>query len=460
MGLGGMESAGQPDRIPTIDRLSYGTGILADNLTKQTAQQMVVPFYNLYLGVNPALLGLMLATVRLCETGSDLLIGHLSDHSRSRLGRRRPFMAVGTVALAAFFFLLWWPAASWPPAGVVAFCFVALILHGAAHSVFSVPYASLGFELTADYHERTRLMAMQALLAPLASLLSVWAFALVQWPGFGGIEVGAWWLAGGIALATLACGLWPVWALRERRHVPTAPQSRANLRTSLRACSHCRPNLLLCGAVFSLLVGALTAEGLRLYVCIFHVCSGDKQTGAILTGLLGTAYQAASIIAVPFITRWSIRVGKSRALRHCLAIGAGGAALQWWAYDPRFPYLALVPNVVMGAGLAGMWLLAPSMLADIAGQDAAATGVRREGMFAAFWSGTMKLAVTLAVLLSGLFLDLSGFDAARGATQAPAALWRLHVVLAWLPAFTLSLSWWFIRRLARDEAALRRSDLQ
>lgn len=95
------------------------------------------------------------------------------------------------------------------------------------------------------------------------------------------------------------------------------------------------------------------------------------------------------------------------------------------------------------------------MLADICDQDAVATGVRREGMFAAFWSGTMKLAATLAALLGGLFLDLSGFDTAGDATQAPAALWRLRFVLAWLPVSSLSLSWWLVRRFPLDEAAMR-----
>ena len=446
---------GHPDRITGIDRLAYGTGFLAESLSKQTAQQMVSPFYNLCLGVNPTVLGLMLAAARLYESASDLLVGHLSDNARFRWGRRRPYMAVGTVCLAVFFVLLWLPSAGWSLAAIVAYFLLASVFYGTAHSVFSVPLASLGFELTPDYHERTRLMAVRSLLMPLASIFSVWAFALAQWPVFGGAVAGTRWVAAGIAVATLACGFWPVLALRERNLAQTAAQPHVSLRASLRSCARSRPNLLLCGAVFWLLIGAITAESLRLYVCIYYVCGGDMKAGAILTGLLGTAYQVVSLIVVPFITRWSIRVGKGRALEHCLALGAAGAALQWWCYDPRIPYLALVPNVVTGAGLAGMWLLSPSMLADICDHDALASGVRREGMFAAVWSWTLKIAVMLAALAGGIILDLSGFDMRQGAVQSPEALWRLRCVFSWLPVLSLGLSGWLVRRYPLDETTMR-----
>ena len=111
--------------------------------------------------------------------------------------------------------------------------------------------------------------------------------------------------------------------------------------------------------------------------------------------------------------------------------------------------------MVTGAGLAGMWLLSPSMLADICDHDALASGVRREGMFAAVWSWTLKIAVMLAALAGGIILDLSGFDVRQGAVQSPEALWRLRCVFSWLPVLALGLSGWLVRRYPLDETTMR-----
>ena len=429
---------GHPDRVTWPDRLAYGTGTLAENLSKQTLQQMVNPFYNLCLGVSPTAIGVVLALARLYDAFADLFIGNASDNCHSRWGRRRPFLVVGTVALALTFLLLWLPAKGWSAGALLGYFLIASLLYWTALSLFAIPYYSLGFELTPDYHERTRLMAVRALIMPLASILSVWAFALAQWPGFGGAIAGTRWVTVGIIVATLVCGLWPAFVLRERFSERAQAQPPIKLGASIRACLHCRPNLLLCGSVFSLLTGVLTVDGLRLYVCIYYIYDGDAKAGAVLTGLLGTTYQVVSVVAVPLITRWSVRVGKGRALQHCLAIATVAAALQWWGYNRELPYLALVPNILMGVGLAGMWLLSPSMSADVCDYDELATGQRREGMFSAVWGWTLKIALSISALLSGVILDWSGFDVARGAAQDPGTLLWLRGLFAWGPVAALA----------------------
>src|SRR5688572_21210248 len=108
------------------------------------------------LGVDPVKLGLALAVPRIWEAFIDPLMGTVSDNFRSRWGRRRPFIVAGAAAMALIYGLVWMVSPAWSESTKLAYFTGVSVLFFTAYTVFSVPYASLTYEITPDYHERTR----------------------------------------------------------------------------------------------------------------------------------------------------------------------------------------------------------------------------------------------------------------------------------------------------------------
>lgn len=162
------------DRIKFSQLAAYGSGGIIPIALFNIAGILVGLMGNISLGLSAFWLGLILIIPRLWDAVSDPIIGHLSDNTRTRWGRRRPFILVGGILVAVFFVLMWWiPKGDmvrvWFPseAGYHAFQLVyilfTLLLFFTACTIFEIPHGALGMEMTSDYHERTRLLALKVL---------------------------------------------------------------------------------------------------------------------------------------------------------------------------------------------------------------------------------------------------------------------------------------------------------
>ena len=123
----------------------------------------MVIILNLGLGMNPALVGLLGALPRLTDAITDPLMGYISDNTSSRWGRRRPYIFVGAIFACIVFIILWQL-----PVGMSEIFYFWYFLIGSfvfylGYTIFATPWVALGYELTPDYHERTRLMGVQKL---------------------------------------------------------------------------------------------------------------------------------------------------------------------------------------------------------------------------------------------------------------------------------------------------------
>ena len=186
------------DRIPFHLKVIYGLGAFVNNTLADAIGRMMIVL-NLGLGMNPALVGLLGALPRLTDALTDPMMGYISDNTRSRWGRRRPYIFVGAISVAIVFTLLW----QLPPGkseGWYFWYFLAgSLIFYLGYTVFATPWVALGYELTPDYHERTRVMAVQNFMGQLAYLLSPW------FPWFMALEPLHANLADGAAWASVPC---------------------------------------------------------------------------------------------------------------------------------------------------------------------------------------------------------------------------------------------------------------
>ena len=204
------------DRLSFSQKLIYGFGAFTNNLLAAAIGGMLIVL-NLGLGMNPALVGLIGALPRLTDALTDPLMGYISDHTRSKWGRRRPYVFVGAIAAGVIFALLWQAPEGRSENYYFWYFLIGSVIFYLAYTIFATPWVALGYELTPDYHERTRLMGVQNFMGQLAYLLSPWFLWVMAYePLFDDLMEGASWLAIAIGIFTVCIGILPALFLRER----------------------------------------------------------------------------------------------------------------------------------------------------------------------------------------------------------------------------------------------------
>ncbi|MEI6676255.1 MAG: MFS transporter, partial [Verrucomicrobiota bacterium] len=284
------------------------------------------------------------------------------------------------------------------------------LIYSLAYTVYVVPYTALGYELTSDYDERTRVLAWRMYIGLIASMTIPWLYKLCLHPVFGGNVVrGAPWVCVGVGLLIVGTGLLP--AVVGREHPAAQVQDKIHLRKAIFCTLKNKPFLMLLFTYLVIICGIFTSQSLGLYLNIYFVCNGSKDFAATLSGYTGTLQAVTSYVSLPLIAYISTRWGKRHAMITGLCFGAVGTASLWLTLTPRAPYLQLISMFTAALGMQGCWLMVSSMVADICDEDELETGLRREGVYSAVIGFALKLGLAITALTGGVVLKLSGYDA-------------------------------------------------
>lgn len=453
METGSSQEVKPQDRVPATQMVVYGLGAFVNNLLAGALGAMMIVL-NLGLGMNPALVGLLGLVPRLFDAFTDPLVGYLSDKTRSRWGRRRPYIFVGAITAGLIFMLLW----QLPRGQSEAFYFwyflgISLVFF-LAYTVLATPWVALGYEMTPDYNERTRLMGVQNFIAQLAFFVPPWLLLLMQYEVlFDDMVDGAAAVSIIIGLFVIGVGVLPAIFIRERA-LPDMPPSLPSgetrpsgmfdfLRGAVTALSF-GPFLKLCAAAFLIFNGFILISAFQTYVLIYYVFSGDTVQGGLYAGYAGTVSTAATFGVVVFVTWLGTRIGKRRTLMLSTAISIIGFALKWVSYNPDYPLLILLPAPLIAFGLGGLFTIIPSMIADVVDYDELNTAQRREGMYGSIFWWVIKLGLALALLGGGVLLNATGFDVALQGEQTERTLFLLRVFDVGVPLVSSAIALWAI----------------
>jgi GPH family glycoside/pentoside/hexuronide:cation symporter len=445
------------DRVPFVQRLAYGSGAFVNNLLAAASGGMMIVL-NLGLGMNPALVGLLGALPRLTDAFTDPLMGYISDHTITRWGRRRPFIFAGAIAAGVIFALLWQLPAGKSETFYFVYFLVGSILFYAGYTVFATPWVALGYELTPDYHERTRLMGTQNFIGQLAYVVSPWFLWIMNSGKFFPDQVkGAAGLAIIVAIVAMGLGILPAVFLRERMKTVAAAEGagsaaagsglKRNLAEFFKGFGVTMSNgpfLKLCAATFLVFNGFILISSFQFYVIIYYVFGGDQAEGAKYAGWAGTVGAVSTFAVVAFITWLSTRIGKRRAFFVATAVSIVGYGLKWICYNPDLPWMVIVPAPLMAFGLGGLFTLMPSMIADVVDTDELKTHERREGMFGSIFWWTVKLGLAGALAGGGYLLNATGFDVALEGAQPARSIILMRLFDAGIPMLTSALAIWAV----------------
>ena len=175
----GVFATAPEDRIPILQRVIYGAGAFVNNLLAGSIGAMMIVL-NLGLGMNPALVGLLGMLPRLFDAITDPLMGYISDNTKSRWGRRRPYIFVGAIGVGLAYMFLWQLPRGESESYLFWYFLVGSLIFFLAYTIFATPWVALGYEMTPDYNERTRLMGTQFFIGQFAYFVYPWLLLIMQ----------------------------------------------------------------------------------------------------------------------------------------------------------------------------------------------------------------------------------------------------------------------------------------
>ncbi|HSI08703.1 MAG TPA: MFS transporter [Rariglobus sp.] len=429
------------DRIPLPQKIAFSIGVNTEYMaTGLLTGSLWMPYFNIGMGIRPSVLSLVLAILLTWNAFSDPLMGNISDNTRTRWGRRRPFIAVGAVLTGCLYPLFWYMPGGMGDAAEVAYLVVLGIAFFSCYTMWSMPYYGLQMELTPNYDERTRLAAWMAFFGKVSNLLGGWvlAFATSSWftnpaTGKGDIVVGMKVVCWIIAAAIICFGLAPALFVKERYYqIEVNRQPRDPFWRSLKESAHCKPMWLLIGISFFMVLGSASVATLTQYVNIYYIFDGNLSAAAVVGGWKSTVLVVTGIVLIPAWTWLAERFDKKAVLVSMILFTMIGHLTNYVCMRPDMPYLQILSGVFESAAISAVWLFIPSMKADIADHDELQTHRRREGSLNSFFSWFIKASMTCAVGMGGLVLELCGFTA-KIAHQPPEVLQRMFWTYLILP---------------------------
>lgn len=411
----------QEDIVPLGQKLAFGSGHLANQLFPAALGVFMVVLV-MSLGMNPVLAGILGALPRFLDALTDPIMGFISDNTKSKWGRRKPYILVGSVITGVAFMVMWQlnPEDS-QTYNFFYFLFVSIFFY-IGYTIFATPLIGLGYEMTPDYNERTRLMAVSQWMGQIAWMIAPWFWVIIYDPTiFESAPEGARVLSIWVGAICMVLGILP--ALFNKELILPEDSKQANLSMKdlavntkeflrgIKLTIKNKPFMKLCGATFFIFNGFQTVAQFAMFIIVYYLFQGDKVAAGGWPAWFGTiSAMATAFLVIPVVTKISEKLGKKNAFVIATVISIIGYALKWWGFNPDNPWLMFMPIPFLSFGIGGLFTLMMSMTADVCDLDELNNGERREGMFGAVYWWMVKLGTALALLTSGIVLQMVGFN--------------------------------------------------
>jgi GPH family glycoside/pentoside/hexuronide:cation symporter len=383
-------------------------------------------FYTDVVGINVILLGYILFSVRIFDAVTDPVIGYLSDRTTTRFGRRRPYIAVGSVFIAVMMFLLFNPPQATPAFETVWFgVFIyALFLFW---TIVTVPYESLGPEITFDYQDRISLFGIRDGFLIAGTLAAASAPALIQWLfGFSGDAADErakfFWISIVYAPLLIGTAWWCTLAIKELH--PQPKKEVLGLLSGLRQVAHNRPFMVLLAAYTISAIGNNLPATLILFY-VQYVLQSDLADFFLLL------YFVSGIIFLPGWIFIAKRTGKKPAWLASMAINTG-AFVGVFFLGPGDTIFYGILVFLSGIGFGATLAIPSAIQADVIDYDELLTGERREGQYIGLWSISKKLAAAIGIGAGLSMLGMAGYT--PNVDQTPHVQLVLRILYALIPS--------------------------
>jgi len=440
-------------RLPVSTKLAFGAGDTGPAIVAAINGFFLNAFLLQVAKLDPYMTGIIFLLAKVWDSVNDPLIGWLSDHTKTRWGRRRPWLLFGAIPFGLAFFLHWVV----PPLGDIGkfwYYLIVAILLDTAFTAVNVPYTALTPELSPDYDERTSLNTYRFSFSILGGVIAA-ALHLPIVNSFSDPVVGN----------AVSAAIWSfflivpnfiTFAFTKESHFKDKPKEvEPGLLEGLRIAFKNKPFIYVTSIyLLAWLCIQFVQNNLFLYV---QYWIGPEAASMFSILVLGV--QISAFIFVLVWTRVSERIGKKKVY----FIGMSFWVLVEIAlfFVPRgnlTPLFFLAP--LAGIGVAIGYLIPWSMLPDVIELDELETGQRREGIFYGFFVLLQKMGISLGIAFSNFALGAAGYNA-DFSTQPESVMLTLRSFISIVPAVVLLLSFFVMQKypISRERHAEIRAQI-
>ena len=409
-------------------KLIYGTGDLSISLVTTIVGAYFAIFLTDTVGLPAGKAALAVFIGRTWDYVNDPLIGFLSDRTRSRWGRRRPWLLFGAIPFGLAFAMMWWRPPTSGETLLVVYYAAAYLIFDAAVTVVYMPYVALTPDLTQSYDERTGLTSYRMAFSILASLIAFVIPAMII--GEFNPESARRFMLMGVLFGGISVVPILVTFAGTRERPAYTRQSRPAFLTSIKAAFRNRP-FVFSAAMFLLTWTSIAILQATLLFFIKYGLGRESQSEIIMASVFVTA-----LLALPVWLAVSNRSDKRKAF----VIG-----LSFWAVI-QVVLILLTPAaglplvlgmcVLAGIGVSAAHVLPWSIIPDAIEWDEWNTGTRHEGTFYSIVTLAQKVASSLAIPLALLLLEARGY-LPGDAAQPPEAIQAIRILVGPIPAVLL-----------------------
>jgi GPH family glycoside/pentoside/hexuronide:cation symporter len=386
------------ERLPVSVKLAFGTPAFAGAAMAIPIGVLMPHFYSDVIRVPLGYIAIAIALARSFDALTDPVMGWLSDRTKTRWGRRKPYIALGAPFTALAFYLLFVPPGSLTQTQATFWFGISFGLYFLFHTIMDIPKVALGAELTDDYNERSSLFGYRSFFIAAGTISAAIFPTILANLGMTDERAAFSLMAAIYAVLLVVLYGWLVISVPERPEFvrresnPLVPGVRRALRN--------RPfRILLMGAIVLAIPGAIPALLMPYYV--EYVLQPENPQAMI--GIFLVIYLGSGMFFVPLWMVVAKRLGKLRTLIVAAAIGITASAFYFFAGAGDFLFAGCIYFITGTVSMAPIFLI-PAMAADVIDYDELHTGKRREGQFSSFWVVIPKFvkipgsAIPLAIL--------------------------------------------------------------
>lgn len=499
------------DKVPVGQKAAFGSGHFILNILPGTLGVFIQFFLLTAWGVDPLWAGLLGGLPRIFDAITDPIMGFISDNTKSRWGRRRPYIFLGALISGVLFFLMWQLDDNASQSYIIWHVMVLQILFLVGNTMFATPLVGLGYEMTPDYNERTRIMAFANTMGQIAWMIVPWLYVIIpdtntfntQTEGVRtmALIVGAMCVLFGILPALFCKGI-DSSHMENRKEInwKTLSANLKELIVNIKQVSKNKPFMKLCGATFLVFNGFQLVAAFGVFIIVFYIYNGSYEMAGTWPAWFNTINaMITAFIVIPIISRMSNKWGKKKAFIISTVLSIIGYLLKWWGFDKELneqfnstslgeslnssvgyvfeslnpvlenigmswfsidpgadiPWLIFVPIPLFAFGMGGLFTLMMSMTADVCDLDELENGMpRKEGTYGAIYWWMVKLGQAIALVLGGLVLKVVGFDP-NITEQTVDTMNRLRIADIIIPSLTAGLAVWVMLKYNLTEERAR-----
>jgi GPH family glycoside/pentoside/hexuronide:cation symporter len=428
--------------------INYSVGECANSLIMNSLFGFAMLFYTDALGLQHSTAGIAMSLAIFWDAITDPVMGHITDNTKSRFGRRHPWILLGGLAVIATYIFLWYVPDVFKSSAQTLFWYLLVInlLQRTAITVFWIPYTALGFEICTDYGGRVKLQGIKLAMNMIANVLGpglAWSIFFSNNEPVRATSVEANYLHMGVSFAvvSLACILFVVVVTRkyikDSRHIETEGNSiKGFLQDMKEIVSDSYPRYVFV-FITVVMVGIALVSSFQMYLYEhFMRFNGIEKSLAHGGSMVGCG---AGALVASFLTRKLDKKGAiifggllSVGCNFLLAVlflsgvlipGQSAILFSWTIPYPFIVFAVFASLYWLGNGI--LFPVSTSMMADISEIHEIKTGMNKDGAYAAVFSFAQKCAISLGMLISGYGLTLIGFEPGIEVVQSQETLWRL-----------------------------------